>query len=272
MDRDEAAALLFVLVGGAMLLAAGVLVPVGPPTDERTAWRRAWLPALPALLALAFLAGFAIADHEGAQSIATTRLVAIVPFAAIGLRAVVRGARALTGRSDEPAVTIGLLRPRVVVTDALRAALEEGELRAVLAHEAAHARHRDPLRMWLVARLTDLQWPLPSARARERRWLDALELARDDEAARTPNVAGEDLAAALVKAARLARTSTVAGAALTRHDALLALRVRRLLDPAAPSAPPRSIGVTLVAALAIVTFVLGLVASGEIVALVAGTP
>lgn len=272
MDRDEAAALLFVLVGGALLFAAGVLVPVGPATDEQTAWRRAWLPALPTLLPLAFLSGFAIADHEGAQSVATTRLVATLPFAAIGLRAVLRGIFALFRRSDEPAVTMGLLRPRIVVTDALRSALDDGELRAVLAHEAAHARHRDPLRMWLVARLTDLQWPLPSARARQRLWLDALELARDDEATRTPGVTREDLASALVKAARFATTCNVAGAALTRHDALLALRVRRLLAPAKASAPQRSMVGALVVGLAIVTFFLGLAASAEVVAFLAGTP
>lgn len=265
--------LLFVLVGGALLLVGGALVPAGPPADEQTAWRRVWLPAFPALVAFAFLSGFAVADHEGAQSIATTRLVALLPFAAIWLRAVIRGAFAIAGRSDEPAVTMGLLRPRIVVTDTLRATLDEGELRAVLAHEGAHAHHHDPLRMWFVARLTDLQWPFQSARDRQRLWLDALELARDDEATRTPGVVADDLASALVKAARLARTSTVAGAALTRHDALLTLRVRRLLEPTeSTSEAPRSLVAPLLAGLAIATFVLGLAASAEVVALLAGTP
>ena len=64
MDRDEAAMLLFVLVGGAVLLVVGMLLPRGAGADERTAWRRVWLPALPVFLVFAFLFGFAIAELD----------------------------------------------------------------------------------------------------------------------------------------------------------------------------------------------------------------
>lgn len=270
MDRDEAAMLLFVLVAGAFLVGAGAIVPRREASDERTAWRRVWLPALPALITFAFLFGFAVADHERAQAIAPTRLVALVPFGAIWVRALVRAARALRRKSDEAAVTTGFFRPRVVVADALRAALDEGELRAVLAHENAHARHRDPLRMWCVERLTDLQWPLASAHARQRIWLDALELARDDEAIRTPGVRADDLASALVKAARLVRPTTVAGAALTRHDALLARRVRRLLAPTRTHRSRRTL-LPWVLGVGVLSFTLGLVEPGAVVAFFAGS-
>ncbi|WP_017620496.1 M48 family metalloprotease, partial [Nocardiopsis gilva] len=56
---------------------------------------------------------------------------------------------------DEPrpyAFTFGMLRPRVAVSRSLLDNLEPGEVAAVLAHEAAHVRGRDPLKT-LLARL-----------------------------------------------------------------------------------------------------------------------
>jgi Zn-dependent protease with chaperone function len=53
---------------------------------------------------------------------------------------------------DAFAVTCGLIRPRMLVSTGLAAALTPAEVRAVLAHERAHLRARDPLRL-LAARL-----------------------------------------------------------------------------------------------------------------------
>jgi beta-lactamase regulating signal transducer with metallopeptidase domain len=56
-------------------------------------------------------------------------------------------------RAGEPfAVTYGLVRPRVLVSDDLAGSLSPAELSAVLAHELYHLRHRDPARL-LAARL-----------------------------------------------------------------------------------------------------------------------
>jgi hypothetical protein len=70
----------------------------------------------------------------------------------------------------------------VVVSPALAEVLDPAALRAVHEHESAHARHHDPLRIWLAELAADLQWPSPSARARLQSWPETLELARDDEA------------------------------------------------------------------------------------------
>ena len=52
--------------------------------------------------------------------------------------------------SDMPsAFTLGLLRPKVVVSSALIDALTSEELSVVQRHEQAHQQHRDPLRLWL---------------------------------------------------------------------------------------------------------------------------
>ena len=84
--------------------------------------------------------------------------------------------------SDAPlSLTLGALRPRIVVSEGLLAALEPRAVEAVLAHERAHARRRDALR-GLLARA--LSWPhLPAVR---RALLAELALATEracDEAA-----------------------------------------------------------------------------------------
>ncbi|WP_338600600.1 M56 family metallopeptidase [Saccharopolyspora sp. SCSIO 74807] len=81
------------------------------------------------------------------------------------------------------AVTVGLLRPIVVISTGMAEVLSSTELRAVLAHEQAHARRRDPLRVLLARMLAAHLWFLPVAedvRSRARR---GYELAADRGAA-----------------------------------------------------------------------------------------
>ncbi|MGH8303675.1 MAG: hypothetical protein ACRET5_19695, partial [Steroidobacteraceae bacterium] len=114
-------------------------------------------------------------------------------------------------------------------------------IRAALAHERAHALHRDPLRIWLAQWVTDLQWPWPGAMLRFERWLDALELARDDEA-RASGSDGADLAAAVLASIRFNSQleprdgacfngTQLAHARLTGDSRALRNRVSRLLAP-----------------------------------------
>ncbi len=52
--------------------------------------------------------------------------------------------------SDMPsAFTLGLLRPKVIVSSSLIDSLTREELSVVQRHELAHQQHRDPLRLWL---------------------------------------------------------------------------------------------------------------------------
>mgnify|MGYP001829188061 CR=1 FL=1 len=74
------------------------------------------------------------------------------------------------------ACCVGLLRPQVLVSRGLLAALPEAQVEAVLAHEQAHAQRRDNLRGFLVHAAT-LAWP------RGRRELLRADLAADAEQA-----------------------------------------------------------------------------------------
>lgn len=129
------------------------------------------------------------------------------------------------------AVTAGLWRPYVVVSRELVATLSGPELRAVLAHEHAHARRRDPLRLLLGRVLAAHLWFLPLAtdiRGRARR---GYELSADRHAANRCGRAA--LASALLRV-----VSPPAGQALAlapfAEPAFLEARVTQLESGHAP--------------------------------------
>lgn len=238
MDRDLVLAILTLALCGPALLTGGFLPPSGETERnafvlERRQWTRLWLGLLPAALLLAVLLGWAAQEpRECDERVSAAMVFVIAPFGAIWLRALVRGLVALRSRHDSPAATVGLVRPVVVIAPALEEALGPEELFAVRAHEAAHARHRDPLRLWVGQLAADLQWPIPGASRRFRSWRLALEIARDAEA-RADGADGADLAAAIVVAARLGARRSLTSAALTSGEDIRD-RVERLLEPLPP--------------------------------------
>jgi len=214
---------------------------------ERETWLRVWLPIVPALLVFAILVGWALQEPDDADEKLRPVLCAIgAPFCLVWARALARAVRALFRGRHASAATVGLLRPRVLIAQELIENLDVEALRAVHAHEAAHARHRDPARLWIAQLAADLQWPWPSAKRRLAEWRAALELARDEEA-RASGIAGEDLAEAIVVAARLAAgVQMPTPIALVEAGANLRDRIERLLSPAGASRPSSTRSTVLV--------------------------
>jgi Zn-dependent protease with chaperone function len=97
--------------------------------------------------------------------------------------------------------TGGSLHPVVFLTTGLREQLSERELTAVLAHEAAHVRRRDPL-LGTGLTLFYTLLPLPGSGRLLRDWQAAVERFCDQEAARQIG-SPHDVASALVHVARL---------------------------------------------------------------------
>jgi hypothetical protein len=232
---------------------------------ERLRWRWIWLPLLPALIVAAWLSGWALAEPDPSPEKASMLLIlASVPCALLFVRAAIRAVWSLLRDEGEvgPA-TVGLLRPQVLFSPYLAKELDDRTIKAALAHERAHARHRDPLRIWLAQLATDLQWPWPQAHKRFRLWIIALELARDEEA-RASGVDGSDLAAAIIIAsARLGRQAILrTNAALISDPSTLRERISRLLEPLSLEAP-RTYSVTWTALVAI-TVLLGATGFGSV--------
>jgi Zn-dependent protease with chaperone function len=127
---------------------------------------------------------------------------------------------------DAFALTYGLIRPRILASTGLDAALTPAELSAVLAHEREHLRHRDPLRL-LAARLA-AAWGcyLPAAGWLARRAALRHELAADRSAARS---AGRGvLAAALLKLAAMPSPALAAASSAGDERRSLEARITQL--------------------------------------------
>jgi Zn-dependent protease with chaperone function len=108
------------------------------------------------------------------------------------------------------ALTHGLLRPRILLSTAALAILDPAELAAVLGHERAHLRRRDPLRLLAARLLADDGCYLPALRWISHRLALHCELAADRAALDHSSRAA--LAGALLKLAPAPAGSLAASA------------------------------------------------------------
>jgi hypothetical protein len=244
MERESLLTVLTILLGGVALQVIGVWLSTysnrRPHDDlERAAWLRLWRPLLPAVIVTAWLCGWALSQPDPVPDrVGPLVFIVCAPFALIGIRAVIRAGWALLATPGEIGIaTVGLIWPRIVMSPEFARHLDARAIQAAQAHERAHARHFDPLRIWVAQFATDLQWPWASAQKRFDTWLEALEQARDDEA-RMEGIEGSDLAAALVASVRFHRNIGAGlcarlneSARLNENRSALEERIARLLQP-----------------------------------------
>ncbi|MFN3648230.1 MAG: M56 family metallopeptidase [Armatimonadota bacterium] len=149
--------------------------------------------------------------------------------------------------------TLGVARPRIVITSALWEQLDPEELAVVLAHEEAHLRRRDRLVETSLACFYALV-PLPGTGRLLRDWRRSAERACDAHAAAVVS-SREDVAATLLRVAQLSQPMPgplVGASAFAEAEDDLEGRVAALLQrpehrAALPLAP---LGVSLVVMLA----------------------
>ncbi len=237
MDRELVFAFLVAALCGCTLMATawwpgrGDHIERGLPS-ERQSWWRIWLPFAPAALVFAVLCGWALAEPANAEPVPKAVMLTALPFGFIFARAAWRATRSLSISYEHLSIaTVGFFRPRVVVSPRFSDLVDADALAAALEHERAHAKHLDPLRLWLAQFATELLWPAPAALARLQCWKHALEIARDDEA-RLQGAAGPDLAAAILASLRMTRMIAPSAVAANLADEhFVRERVARLLQP-----------------------------------------
>ena len=165
------------------------------------------------------------------------------------LAAVTRRAVSLPGDAVErpirvvdglPGVSLfGIWRPRILIGSDARGALTPAELDLAISHEVAHRRAKDNLKRFLICCAPDLFFWTRVARALEDRWQAAAECEADAHAVRGDSYRALLLASALVKVARLGRSSVSGVGSMAISSAfhvptLLEMRVRRLVSGGAP--------------------------------------
>jgi Zn-dependent protease with chaperone function len=272
VERESLLTILVVFLGGVTLQ----LFAAWPWSDrnasasrraERRRWLALWWPAAPTSVVAAWLCGWALSQPDPVlDPVGPLLFIACVPFGVVLVRAAVRAVWSLARSTGDCGVaTVGLLRPHIVFAPQLAKRLDDRAIEAALAHERAHVRHRDPLRIWVAQLVTDLQWPWNSAQRRFASWLAALEEARDDEA-RAAGVDGADLAAALVGSMRFQSAKCcTGGVGLIGQPEVVQARIARLLRPLPDAVPPRDSSLVIVALLVLaLVLAMGLgVACGE---------
>jgi Zn-dependent protease with chaperone function len=118
----------------------------------------------------------------------------------------------------------GLVRPHVYLSTGAQAVLTTAELRAVLSHEAHHARRRDPLRLLLAQVASEALFFLPAMRRARQRYADLAEIAADEAAVKTTG-GPAPLAAAMLRFDHHATPGAV-GVAPERVEHLLGTQPR----------------------------------------------
>jgi len=127
---------------------------------------------------------------------------------------------------------VGVFAPKLIAARTVIEACNRHELANIVAHERGHLDAQDNLKRWLLACAPDLLHWTPVHAAIMAAWDNAAEDAADDAATSGEEVARLDLAALLVKVARLSAgpglTAATVSPFMERHR--LERRVRRLLS------------------------------------------
>lgn len=127
---------------------------------------------------------------------------------------------------------VGVFAPKLIAARTVIDACDRHELANIVAHERGHLQSRDNLKRWLMASAPDaLRWTAVHSEIANA-WDDAAEDAADDEATAGQEAARVDLAALLVKVARLSARPALTTATVSPFIARdrLERRVRRLLS------------------------------------------
>ncbi|HEY5990247.1 MAG TPA: M56 family metallopeptidase [Streptosporangiaceae bacterium] len=163
------------------------------------------------LAAAAWVAVRSATGYRGLRRLARDNSRPLPPTVRSAVAGLGLAGRVAAVAAAEPfAVTVGLARPRILVSDGLAGALSPAELTAVLAHERCHLRCRDPARLLGARLLAAYGWYLPAARWLAGRAALNRELAADRAALAQ---AGRGvLAGALLKLAALPACPAVAAA------------------------------------------------------------
>lgn len=124
-----------------------------------------------------------------------------------------------------PAFTVGVIAPRIYVASDLGGRLSGDELALVLAHESAHVRRRDPLRLSVYRFLSFTFFWIPALRRLSDDIADEAEIEADDAAGeRDPLV----LASAILRLADYRAPRAIPLAVGFQNPDLLSRRIRRL--------------------------------------------
>lgn len=154
----------------------------------------------------------------------------------------------------------GIVRPRLVVSRRIVAALSRDQLTTAMRHERAHRMSRDNLKRLLVLAAPGILPFWRCSQALKRHWAKYTEWAADDAAVEGDSRRSLWLAEALVRVARMgAETPASLASSLLADGCALEARVERLLFPRPPrlrTNAPAAVVIAVVASLLAVSILM----------------
>ncbi|MEK8130788.1 M56 family metallopeptidase [Paenibacillus filicis] len=135
------------------------------------------------------------------------------------------------------ALTLGLFRPRIVLSSGLLELLDPSEIEAVYYHERSHRRHRDPLKTFVLLVVSKVMWYVPILDWCSRHYKIAREIIADHEAMTvmgTPASLGSALLKLLKKQDR---PQAVDFAYVSFADTSINYRIHHIIDPESAASP-----------------------------------
>ncbi|WP_187274087.1 M56 family metallopeptidase [Paenibacillus sp. N3.4] len=128
------------------------------------------------------------------------------------------------------ALTLGIIRPRIILSTALLELLEEDELQAVLEHERFHLKHRDPLAIFLLSMLAISMWYIPLYRWVLDKYKIIIEIMADQFAlSRIHHVT--DLGGALIKMLKQGQAPHTSVSYASFAETSINVRILHILEP-----------------------------------------
>jgi hypothetical protein len=230
--RLHAAAFALTAAVGPLALAAAWLRPASPAGGAGTAPGLLALLAIPALVLVAATGLVLLA--ELAFDVVKLRRVKrrAIPLGTVG----VRRARIGTSHTVSTPTAIGYVHPAVVLPEGFRARVDDREWAAVVAHECAHLARGDDWAKAVQSAVSRAAWWVPGLWILGRALDLERELASDERAA--VETGARRYAACLLRLAT-DRTGGALAATFAGRRSHVAIRVERLLRPAAEGGPFR---------------------------------
>lgn len=128
------------------------------------------------------------------------------------------------------AMTIGLWKPRMILSTGLMDMLEPNELHAVIEHEKCHIRYRDPLSIFLLSMISKSMWYIPIFAWMADKYPIMIEL-RADKYAITQMKQSAHLGSALLKLLKQAPTPHISLSHASFAETSMNVRIMHILDP-----------------------------------------
>ena len=128
------------------------------------------------------------------------------------------------------AITMGLVRPKIVISTGLMTLLNDAELEAVMYHEIFHKESRDPLKIFLISLCSSTLWYIPILKWFNRKYRIVNELLADGFAIEK-QATSINLGSALLKMLKVGKQEKILFAHASFADTSVNYRIDYLLNP-----------------------------------------